>query len=220
MKVTSRERPEQLMRCVKEHVRLANNPKSMVWLFTLDSDDQKMKDYEQDFIREMFEMKLNYNMYWGKSYSKVDAINRDFIHYNGTNWHILMNISDDQLPVVQGYDEIIREAMPDSLDASLWFNDGHQSDIITQEILGKWYVIKQGYIYYPAYKSFFCDNESTEVAKLKNKLLKFDQCLVKHLHPVWGANEHIKEDELYKRNDLYWQQDQDLFNKRKLNNFQ
>jgi len=220
MKVTSRERPEQLMRCIEEYHKLADNPRQMVWLFSFDIDDEKMQARKEEITSLMFKLRLVANIVWANSVSKIDAINRDFLTYKDNNWHILLNISDDQLPVVQGYDDIIREAMPDNLDASLWFSDSHQNDIITQEILGKWYAVKQGYIYYPAYKSFFCDNESTDVATLKGKLLKFDQCIVKHFHPVWGANNHIKEDELYKRNDTHWQHDMSIYNHRKANNFQ
>jgi putative sterol carrier protein len=220
MKVTSRERPEQLIRCIEEYHRLANNPKQMVWLFSFDIDDEKMQARKEEITSLMFKLRLVANLVWANSVSKIDAINRDFLTYKDNNWHILLNISDDQLPIVQGYDDIIREAMPDNLDASLWFSDGHQNDIITQEILGKWYAVKQGYIYYPAYKSFFCDNESTEVAQIKGKLLKFDQCIVKHLHPVWGINDHIKEDELYKRNNAHWEHDMSLYKHRKAHNFQ
>jgi hypothetical protein len=213
MKFTSRDRFPTLIKCIIEYHRLANNPKDMFWLFTFDDDDTTLNLEEfQQLVRYL---DLDYYGFFGVSHSKIDAINRDVNKLKDKDWDILLNISDDQLPIVQGYDDFIRDAMPDSLDYSLWFNDGHQSEIITQEILGRKYYDNQGYIYYPAYKSFFCDNESTQVAKKHGKLIKFQSCIVKHFHPVWGANEHIQDDELYKKNNAHWEHDQELHNKRK-----
>jgi hypothetical protein len=213
MKFTSRERFAQLTKCVIEYHRLANNTKDMFWLFTFDDDDTSYND--QEFKHLMDYLKIDYKAIFGVSHSKIDAINRDVNKVTNVDWDILLNISDDQLPIMQGYDDLIREYMPESLDHSLWFNDGHQSEIITQEILGRKYYDNQGYIYYPAYKSFFCDNESTQVAEKHNKLIKSPICIVKHFHPVWGANEHIQDDELYKKNNAHWEHDKELHFKRK-----
>lgn len=213
MKFTSRDRFPTLMKCVVEYYRLANNPKDMFWLFTFDDDDTTLN--LEELHQMMKYLNVGYEVFCGVSYSKIHAINRDVYKIHNNNWDILLNISDDQLPIVQGYDDFIRDAMPDSLDYSLWFNDGHQSEIITQEILGRKYYDNQGYIYYPAYKSFFCDNESTQVAEKHGKLIKFQSCIVKHFHPHWGLNEHIQQDELYKKNDAHWEHDKELHFKRK-----
>jgi len=216
MKFTSRSRYEILKKCVKSYFDMANNTKDMIWAFTIDEDDEDFK--LMDFQSFLIDLGVDYEVFMGISFSKIHAINRDVNLVKG-EWDILLNISDDQLPIVQGYDDIIRGAMPESLDVSLWFLDGHQHDIITQEILGRKYYDNQGYIYYPEYKSFFCDNESTEVARKNGKLVKINNCIIKHFHPVWGANEHISEDDLYRRNDSHWQHDQSLFHFRKTNNF-
>jgi len=216
MKFTSRSRYEILKKCVKSYFDMANNTKDMIWAFTIDEDDEDFK--LMDFQSFLIDLGVDYEVFMGTSVSKIHAINRDVNLVKG-EWDILLNISDDQLPIVQGYDDIIRGAMPESLDVSLWFLDGHQHDIITQEILGRKYYDNQGYIYYPEYKSFFCDNESTDVARKNGKLVKINNCIIKHFHPVWGANEHISEDDLYRRNDSHWQHDQSLFHFRKTNNF-
>jgi len=216
MKFTSRSRYEILKKCVKSYFDMANNTKDMIWAFTIDEDDEDFK--LMDFQNFLIDLGVDYEVFMGISFSKIHAINRDVNLVKG-EWDILLNISDDQLPIVQGYDDIIRGAMPESLDVSLWFLDGHQHDIITQEILGRKYYDNQGYIYYPEYKSFFCDNESTDVARKNGKLVKINNCIIKHFHPVWGANEHISEDDLYRRNDSHWQHDQSLFHFRKTNNF-
>lgn len=212
MKFTSRNRYETLKKCVQSYYDMANNKKDMVWVFTIDEDDETFmfSDF-QDFL---IGLGVNYEVFMGVSTGKIHAINRD-VNLVKDNWDILLNISDDQLPIVQGYDDFIRDAMPDSLDYSLWFNDGHQSEIITQEILGRKYYENQGYIYYPEYKSFFCDNESTQVAQKLGKLIKVEWCIINHFHPVWGANDHIQDDELYRANNAHWEHDKELHFKRK-----
>jgi hypothetical protein len=73
--------------------------------------------------------------------------------------------------------------------------------------------------YNPEYKSFFCDNESTEIGKQLGKLIYNKTCLIKHFHPGWDSNSHIKKDALYAKNDAYWQHDEDLFKHRQSINF-
>jgi hypothetical protein len=192
---------------------MANNTNNMVWIFTIDEDDETFQ--KEDFNVFLQNLKIDYIIYIGNSQGKIDAINRDVASIS-KDWDILLNISDDQLPIISGYDDIIRNTMPDNLDFSLWFNDGHQNDIITQEILGRKYYEDQGYIYFPKYKSFFCDNESTIVAQKKGKLIKSALCIIKHFHPHWGYNDHIQQDQLYITNDAYWEHDKNLFNQRNI----
>jgi hypothetical protein len=213
MKFTSRGRYETLKRCVQAYYDQANNVKDMLWVFSVDTDDETFQN--EDFNVFLQNLKIDYIIYIGSSKGKIDAINRDVASIS-KDWDILLNISDDQLPIVKGYDDVIRDTMPNNLDASLWFNDGHQDEIITQEILGRKYYQEQGYIYYPEYKSFFCDNESTIVAQKKNKLIKSPLCIIKHFHPHWGYNDHIQQDQLYITNDAYWEHDKNLFNQRNI----
>jgi len=213
MKFTSRGRYETLKKCVQSYFDQANNVKDMLWVFSVDVDDETFQN--EDFDVFLQNLKIDYIIYIANSHGKIDAINRDVASIIN-DWDILLNISDDQLPVMRGYDDVIRDTMPNNLDFSLWFNDGHQNDIITQEILGRKYYEDQGYIYFPEYKSFFCDNESTIVAQKKNKLIKSPLCIIKHFHPHWGYNDHIQQDQLYITNDAYWEHDKNLFNQRNI----
>jgi hypothetical protein len=202
-----------LKRCVQSYFDQANNVKDMLWVFSVDADDETFQNEDFNFFLQ--NLKIDYIIYIGSSKGKIDAINRDVASIS-KDWDILLNISDDQLAVITGYDDIIRDTMPNNLDASLWFNDGHQDEIITQEILGRKYYEDQGYIYFPEYKSFFCDNESTIVAQKKGKLIKSPLCIIKHFHPHWGYNDHIQQDQLYITNDAYWEHDKNLFNQRNI----
>lgn len=220
MKVTSRSRPLVLLETVREYIRMATNTKDMVWLFSFDEEDGQYNNAD-------FKDKLN-DLIWdsesrqgelclGQSSGKINAINRDVNEFE-LGWDILLNISDDQRPIIKGYDDIIRNAMPDYLDASLWFSDG-QPRINTQEILGRVYYERFNYIYHPDYISLWCDNEATEVANMLGKQIKSSKQIIKHYHPAWGGSESLPTDDLYRRNDKFWAQDEATFKRRKLINF-
>ena len=220
MKVTSRERPEQLLKTVNAYLELANNPVAMTWLFTLDEDDIRSGPVIIPKIIDLFDQKglmtglIKFRI--GDSKNKIDAINRD-VSGHDSPWDILLNISDDQHPIVKGYDDKIRNAMPDDLDASLWFFDGAQPRLNTQEIVGRNYYNRFGYIYHPDYKSLFCDNEAHDVAVKLGKQIKSEECIIKHFHPACVPG--IKSDELYKKNEGFWHQDQNVYESRKRQNF-
>ena len=213
MKVTSMERPKQLLDTVKSYIEMAANTIDMVWLFSFDSNDESYKDESfLNSLKNMSTLESKGDIWFRESTGKINAINRDVNSFN-LHWDILLNISDDQRPIVKGYDNIIRNAMPDHLDASLWFWDGVQPRISTMEILGKTYYQRFNYIYYPEYKSFFCDNESTLVAQKLGKQIKSNNCIIKHEHYA-APNGSMKFDELYKKNNTFWKHDEELYHSR------
>ncbi len=213
-KVTSRDRPKELIKCIKTYIDLCNNKDSLIWLFSFDSNDYKYNNVE--FVNEIKSLIEFPIIIFGNSVSKIDAINRD-VKFIPT-WDILVNISDDQLAEVKGWDEEIINYMPENLDASLWFNDGHQNRLNTMEIVGRKYYDRFRYIYHPLYKSFFCDNEAQDVAIKLGKLIKIDKCIIKHYHYLWG-NSHMKKDETYIKCDSDWNCDKELFKTRKELNY-
>jgi len=215
MKVASRERPDQLLKTIAAYIEMANNTKDMVWLFSFDDDDRTATyELNQKIFALIDAKEINTFIYHKESKNKIHAINRDLDRFE-LKWDILLNISDDQMPVIKGYDDQIRSQMPDDLDCSLWFNDGHQDRINTQEIIGKAYFDRTGKIYNSEYSSFFCDNEATEIAEKLGKLKKIPNCIIRHYHPQWDDSGAIKNDSLYVRNNGFWKQDQETYNKRK-----
>lgn len=218
MKVTSRERPETLLKTISSYVKLAANTRDMVWLFSFDQDDTACnnEDFTKRLLKIFEPVTISVYLMFDSSKGKIDANNRD-VDKVKQHWDILLNISDDQVPVYQGYDDVIRRFMPDHLDASLWFNDGAQDRINTQEIIGRNYYNRLGYIYNPCYKSFYCDNEATFVARNLRKQIKNARCLIQHRHPAIVKT--VSQDALYKRNDKYWKEDQQTFNNRLRENF-
>lgn len=215
-KVTSRGRPQELIKCIDTYLNLCENPNNLKWLFSFDKDDLLINNSE--FIDLLYSKINSPIIIFGESSSKIDAINRDVNIYGG-DWDILVNISDDQLAECNGWDTQIITNMPETLDFSLWFYDGHQHRINTMEIIGRNYYDRFKYIYFPEYKSFYCDNESTDVAIKLGKMKKIDICIIKHYHYAWMQNTHMTKDETYIKADRYWQHDSELFKKRNAMNY-
>jgi len=217
-KVTSRARPTELLKCIKSYVDLCDNPSNLIWLFSFDEDDKQYNTpYFMNEISVILGDKFESWFAFGISESKIHAINRDV--NSVSDWDILVNISDDQLAVAKGWDTEIINAMPTDLDYYLWFNDGHQDRLNTMEIVGRKYYERFNYIYHPLYKSFFCDNEAMEVAQKLCKLIKINKCIIKHFHPMWEKNTHMKKDETYTKAEEYWAYDKSLFAQRKAVNY-
>lgn len=208
IKLTTRSRSQQAARVLNEAKRLATNPSRIKWMVTLDVDDDS--DYSN----------LNEPLFYGASKSKIHAINRDVETFSKLEpWDILVNLSDDQTCIHQGWDSIIRESMPNDLDASLWFYDGAQPRINTMEILGRNYYKRTGSIYNPEYKSFYCDEEATNVAKILGKLIKSPTILFRHDHPACHHTTSLRHDGLYEKNQLNWDEDKATFQRRKGMNY-
>ena len=216
-KVTSRERPTELIKCIDSYIQLADNPNNLLWLFTFDENDVTYNN--QQFMHLIHSRIHAPIINLGISKSKISAINRD-INNLPIHWDILVNISDDQLAIKKGWDTTIINAMPSDLDASLWFNDGHQDMINTMEIVGRKYYERFNYVYHYAYKSFFGDNEATEIAIKLGKCIKSNECIIKHFHYGWAKDTHMKKDAVYTNAELHWNHDKQLFKERKLINYE
>jgi hypothetical protein len=205
IKFPSRQRPTQFISTLKLYVSKCNQASLTDFLITLDEDDETMTPLHNEISAILANHK--HQIIYGKSDNKIHAINRDMKF--ASNWDILLLASDDMLPKVQGYDDIIREKMNREKDRVLWFNDGYAGDKLnTLVCMGYNYYKLDGYIYNPAYKSFFCDNEFMEKATQRKKQIYFPECIIGHEHP---ANTGETADALYKHNDKYWNDDENYY---------
>ena len=216
IKFPTRGRKTKFFNVLKKYQNLANNLNNISFLISIDDDDIEMNNIDCLEILSTFK---NCQVVVGHSSSKVHAVNRDIDKVN--NWDILLLASDDMIPKIKGYDEIIINKMKDiypNTDGVLWFNDGFKkSELNTICILGKRYYEKFNYIYYPEYKSTWCDNEFMTVANLLGKQTYFDDVIIKHEHPDWGYG---KQDEIHKKNYQDLNYDTNLYNNRKKINFE
>jgi len=215
VKLPTKLRKEQFFKTLDAFYENCENKENTHYLITLDNDDTIMNT---DEVKEKMSSYENLNFVFGDSTSKLFATNRDLELYQ--DWDIIILASDDTVPIVYGYDNIIRKAMienfPDT-DGVLHFNDGNQGSVLnTLPIMGKKYYDRFGYVQYTGYKSCYADNEFMYVSRILNKAIYFDQIIIHHQHPYYGYGQL---DYAHHENSVYWGHDANMFNERLKINF-
>lgn len=199
IKFPTRNRPDKFFETLRKY-KYNLDDQSILFIVSCDLDDATMNN---DKIKEQIKYFENVKMYFNDNKSKVDAINANL---ENVDFDILLLASDDMIPQVQGFDTIIRDQMvkhfPDT-DGVLRFFDGYNTDTNTLCILGKKYYDRFGYIYYPEYKSCWCDAEFTKVSQKLKKEAKINQIIIRHEHPDngWGKYDDIYS--LNKKNTIW-----------------
>lgn len=222
-KFATRSRAEKFFEGLDNILEKIADKKNFCILVSADADDIAMNNKETIEKLKSYLVRFPENLIikYGSSKNKIDAINRDVNEVkNRFDFDILINFSDDMRFIVDGFDNIIREKFnsifPDT-NGNIYFNDGFVGDAIsTMSIIGRMYYDRFNYIYHPSYKSLWCDNEYTEVAKMENKIAYYDYILYKHNHP---SNIGGFVDEQLKKTESYNLEDFSNYEKRKANNF-
>lgn len=183
-KLTSRSRPENCLRALNSIIDNVVNPDYMV-LISLDKDDALIEKY----MDLLFPLHVTTFVEGGTSRNKVDAINRDVEKFKV--FDILVNVSDDQIFTLKGFDERIRSYARHYADTDffLHFPDSNHKPwdaLCTLSIIGRKYYERDGYIYHPSYESVYCDNEAQEVAKRRNRYMFCPEYIFDHLHCAYG----------------------------------
>lgn len=214
IKFPTRGRKEKFFSVLDKYYSNLSDLDSTTFLISLDKDDTQMNNTE---VVNKLKSYKNLKYFYGSSKNKVDAVNRDINKVN--DWDIVLLASDDMIPQIEGYDELIRNEMLKTYsdtDGVLWFNDGNRKDLNTLCILGKKYYKRFNYIYNPEYKSTWCDNEFTEVGNILKKQKFIDQIIIKHEHPDWGFGSRDDIHRLNLENENY---DKSVYLKNKVTNF-
>lgn len=214
-KYPSRGRPERFfdgMESIVNHIKDKEN----YWVVGTFDEDDVMKD---DWVVSLMNRYKNFTPIYGKSKSKVDAINRDMpdIEYD---WDIIICMSDDMRFSFTGFDYIVRAQFSDEdFDKLLHIPDNDaKSHLATMYIAGRKYYDRFKYIYNPEYSSLFCDNEAHEVAQKLGKYRYVDfPGIITHLNPAYG---HLPKDEMFiRQQEIGWTKDQETYNRRRAENF-
>jgi hypothetical protein len=199
----SRSRPLKFFDCldnIREHF---TTPYRV--LAKLDHDDPMGTDiYDLSEYPEV-------DVVWGYSSSKIHAINRDIPE---SGWDVLLNHSDDMWFTSHGADKAILDNAEN--DMVLHFIDQSAPYLMTYSIMDKAYYDRDKYIYHPDYVSMWCDNEATEVAKMRGRYKFIDTPIFEHRHPVWNKTEY---DLQYQMQGGYYRIDEQTFLRRKAQNF-
>lgn len=211
-KFATRARPGIFKRVLELYYQKLSHKHPFEFIISADVDDPTMNNPE---MIAYMKQKPNLRFFFGNSKTKIEAINTDM---QGAEFDILVVVSDDMEPQVSHFDDIIvthmNQHFPD-MDGALHYNDGccGQERTITLSIMGRELYNYLGYIYHPAYVSFYCDNEFTEVVRKLSKVKYFPQVIIKH---TWKGD---TSDLLYKRNSKMGRGDAQIFANRKSQGF-
>lgn len=212
-KFPTRSRPELFKKNLENYFNNLSYKHEYKFLISMDHDDSTMNNDEMvSWLKNQNNVVYNY----GNSKNKVQAINSDINLVK--DFDILFLISDDMVPQINGFDDIVANAMNDygpSLDYALHFNDGRTGDKLnTLSIMGSKMYYNFGYIYHPDYISLWCDNEFHDVTKRDGKVTYLNKVIVKH---SW--TDYTGKDDLHKRNEKYYDQDKRTYMIRKSRKF-
>lgn len=215
IKYATRGRPQWFMRAIS-NMYATISPCDMKIIVSVDEDDLTMNNQP---MRDFMDAHEHIVYRFGKSKSKIEAINTDMDLAGDWKW--LINMSDDMVFVQQGWNNIMRQAIKDYWGKSLkffaHFNDGYVGEALaTMSIIGRDYYELDKYIYYPEYKSFSCDAEAWFVARARGCHHYFPEILFKHQHPTWTP---MPKDETYTINSKHTPNDLEVYWRRLNANF-
>ena len=206
-------RPQWFRNTLQTYYSMLSSKHDYEFLITINEDDETMTNSDM----KSFMMSFSHLVYrFGNYKTKIEAINADM---KNEDFDILFLVSDDMIPIVPGFDDVIAQAMEENfpnLDGALHYNDDccGKDRTITLSIMGKKLYDCFGYIYHPDYKSFFCDNEFTDEVRRMDKVVYFSEVIVKHDYKGWGG-----ADATYKRNSKLGRPDEATYVRRKKKGF-
>lgn len=217
IKYATRQRPQWFKKAIANIHNTISDQENFDIFVTCDEDDITMNE---PTMIEFMKAHPRISFVFGKSESKVHAINRDMYVMDEVPWDILVVMSDDMHFMKFGWDNVIRQRMNDNFpegDCFLHFDDGYVKDALaTMAIMDRKYYERDEYIYYPGYKSFSCDAEQFFVAVARGRHKYFNEIIALHQHP---ANKPMANDALYSTNSLHTPHDTNLYWDRLHKNF-
>lgn len=219
LKCPTRSRPQRIISTLIAYIRFANHPEQIGVAISCDEDDESMsRNLVHEELHRVLSKTAWHRIFMSPNKSKIQACNANMNEIEW-EWDVVVLVSDDMIPQMKGWDDIIRTHMfarfPDS-DGILWFNDGYQGEKLnTLCVFGRKMYQYFGYIYHPEYKSLFCDTELTDLCRneLKDKCMYVPYCIIRHEHPGTGYAQNM--DVLYERNQKFWNEDMNTYIRRK-----
>jgi hypothetical protein len=204
LKYPTRHRPMKFMENLNAYLKKISGKHKITVVITMDIDDSSMNNNPMRYYMNNKNTgeDISVTFSYGNSEGKIAAINR---MVPTTDWDIILSTADDMVPVEDGWDDIIVQDMirefPD-LNGALNYNNDPRLEakgaegfktLITLPVIGRKLYDRFGYIYHPAYKSEWCDNEQTEVFEKLGVLRHIDRRPIVH---KWAEN----QDALMQRN--------------------
>lgn len=212
-KYPTRGRPDWFQETLAAYYSKLSGRHEYQFVITLDEDDASMNTAPmRNWLNAQKDLDYNY----GEHRTKIEACNADV---PDGGWDVLVLVSDDMTPLVQGFDDVIaldmQREFPD-LDGALHYNDGVGKALIRLSIIGKKLYERLGWVYYPAYQGQWCDNEFTDVVRAWDKYWYSDKMIIRHAH-----REHPKynSDVVYTKGESSYVRDREVYDWRKAKDF-
>jgi hypothetical protein len=216
LKCPTRNRPQKIISTLSAYMKFANHPEHIGVAISCDNDDVSMsRNLVHEELYRVLSRAAWRRIFTSPNKSKIQACNANMNEIEW-EWDVVVLVSDDMIPQIQGWDDAIRSHMSPDMDKILWFNDGYQGDKLnTLCVFGRQMYNSFGYLYAPEYKSLFCDTELTDLCKgeLKDKCVYIPYCIIRHEHPGTGYAQNM--DALYQHNQRYWNEDMYTYIRRK-----
>ena len=216
LKCPTRNRPQKIISTLAAYMKLANHPEQMGVAISCDDDDTTMsRNLVHEELHRILSRTAWHRIFMSPNKTKIQACNANMNEIDW-QWDIVVLVSDDMIPQVKGYDDVIRMHMSPDTNKILWFNDGFQGNKLnTLCVFGREMYNHFGYIYHPDYKSLFCDTELTDLCRteLKDICEYIPYCIIRHEHPGTGYAQNM--DALYQHNQRFWNDDMYTYIRRK-----
>ena len=210
LKYPSRGRPDWFQETLAAYYSKLSGKHEYQFVITLDEDDASMNTAP---MRNWLNAQRNLNYNYGIHKNKIEACNADV---PDGGWDVLVLVSDDMTPLVQDFDDVIAQDMEryfPNLDGALHYNDGVARTLIRLSIMGKKLYQRLGWVYYPAYRGMWCDNEFTDVVREWGKCWYTDNMIIRHDHQKHGY------DDIYRKGEASYHADRQVYEWRKAKGF-
>lgn len=211
----TRGRPIQALETFEKWLNTADNVSQIEYIFSIDNDDEKSIEGLKNANYEGLSKEPIVLI--GPPKFNVAATNRGAYKSTGD---ILVQVHDDVDPL-KGWDtELIKRLDPEKPQL-LRVNDGLDEDVnqkpwlIAIQICTRKWAKKLGGIFYPEYRSVFCDDDASVKAYKDGCVIDATDLLFKHNWKGASHDETIKNS--YQRSN--WEHGEKLFHKRKDENF-
>lgn len=198
----TRGRPQKSFDTIRKWMMNAGMP-GVELIVSTDQDDPTLQQYIDGYQNLRFPFTF-LNL---PNKSSVQAINAAAKVSRET---IIMSVSDDQEPSAQWAVRLLHYTK-DRADFVMKTKDGIQPIMITLPIMDRKYYERDGYIYYPGYQHLFADQELTDVAHIRKKVLTKNIYFGHRHYSRTGA----AADETYRKNEATYQQGKQLYLQRK-----
>lgn len=178
LKYPTRGRPKLFFKIVEHWRNYLSGQHQCQFIVSFDQNDTTMND--PSVISRLSKMS-DVVFRCGNNKNKIAAVNADMDL--AADWDFLILVSDDMVPVVRGYDDLIAQHMQQHfpyLDGCLWYDDGYRTDLYTLSIIGRKFYDAVGYIYHPDFNSLWADNHAQWLAGELGKLAHIPTVPVRH----------------------------------------